>query len=194
MTSLRTDRPEVLVSIDIEASGPTPANGALLAIGACLVERPEAALYLELQPPADAPWDPDAARIHRLDRARLEREGLPPAEAAARLERWLHDVAGDATPVFVGLNAGFDWMFIADLVWRELGHNPFGHAPLDLKALYMGRDHVTRWAATGKGDITQRYPVTSRHTHHALEDARMQAELARQLFDRPDRSEASRET
>lgn len=173
------------MSIDVEASGPTPATGCLLAIGACLVDRPDVAIYLEVQPPPDAPWDAAAARIHGLDRGRLEREGLPPAAAAVELERWLLDAVGDASPVFVGLNAGFDWMFVADLLWRELGRNPFGHAPLDLKAVYLGRDRVARWAATSKVDITERYPVVARHTHHALDDARMQAELARQLLDRP---------
>ncbi len=174
------------MSVDIEASGPTPATGALLALGACLVERPVEALYLELRPAPDAPWDVAAARVHRLSRDLLLRDGLPPAEAAARLGSWLDHVAAGSVPVFVGLNAGFDWMFVADLLWRELGRNPFGHAPLDLKALYMGRARVDRWAATGKHDITRRYPVTARHTHHALEDARMQAELARRLLGLPE--------
>ena len=100
------------------------------------------------------------------------------------LARWVDEVGGAGRPVFVGFNAPFDWMFVADYCWRFLGRNPFGYAALDLKALYMGRDGIDRWASTGKADVTRRYPVTEPHTHHALDDARMQAALARRLLHR----------
>ena len=92
---------------------------------------------------------------------------------------------GMGEPVFVGFNAPFDWMFVADYCWRFLGRNPFGHAALDLKSLYMGRDGVSSWAATGKGAVAARYPVDEPHTHQALDDARMQAALARRLLHDP---------
>jgi len=123
--------------------------------------------------------------VHRLDRARLEREGLAPHDAMARLVAWLDRVARGRRPVFVGLNAGFDWMFVADALWATVGRNPFGHAPLDLKALYMGRDAVTTWARTTRQDMLRRYPVAEPHTHNALDDARSQAALARHLLRDP---------
>ena len=173
---------EVLISVDVETSGPSPGTGSLLAIGACLVEDPTQGFYRELQPIPGLPWDPEAARVHGLDRAHLQTLGLAPAVAMEDLARWVDEVGGAGRPVFVGFNAPFDWMFVADYCWRFLGRNPFGYAALDLKALYMGRDGIDRWASTGKADITQRYPVTEPHTHHALDDARMQAALARRLL------------
>ncbi len=177
--------PELFVSVDVETSGPSPSVGSLLAVGACLVDDPMEATYLELRPDPERGWDVDAAAVHGLDRERLEREGLPPAEAMARLVAWLERVAKDARPVFVGLNAAFDWMFVADALWRTVGRNPFGVAPLDLKSLYMGRDGVVTWARTTRADMARRYPVGRPHTHHALDDARSQAELAQRLLRDP---------
>jgi ribonuclease T len=176
---------EILVSVDVETSGPTPGTGSLLAIGACLVADPGTSFYRELRPIPELPWDEAAARVHGLDRARLEQQGLLPANAMADLAAWVDEVRHGGRAVFVGFNAPFDWMFVADYLWRFAGRNPFGHAALDLKALYMGREDVARWADTGKLEIAARYPVSEPHTHHALDDARMQAALARRLLHDP---------
>lgn len=176
---------EVLVSVDIETSGPSPSVASLLSIGACLVDDPATAIYLELRPEPGRSWDDAAAAVHGLDRARLEREGLAVADAMTRLAEWLERVSGGGRPVFVGLNAAFDWMFVADALWRTTGRNPFGHAPLDLKALYMGREGLETWARSTRQDMLRRYPVPEPHTHNALDDARMQAALARRLLHDP---------
>ena len=176
---------EVLVSVDVETSGPSPSVGCLLSLGACLVDDPDQSMYVELRPATGCGWDEAAAAVHGLDRARLEREGLAPHDAMARLVAWLDRVAAGGRPVFVGLNAAFDWMFVADALWGTVGRNPFGHAPLDLKALYMGREGVAAWARTTRQDMLRRYPVTEPHTHNALDDARSQAALARRLLRDP---------
>ena len=33
--------------------------------------------------------------------------------------------AAGRRPVFVGFNATFDWMFVADYLWRFAGRDPF---------------------------------------------------------------------
>lgn len=163
----------------MEASGPTPANGSLLAIGACLVDRPDEGIELLLRPDPSMPWDEGAARIHGLDRETLSRTGLDPGAAAVALDRWLADVVPTGSrPIFVGLDAGFDWPFVADLAWRHLGRNPFGPSALDIKSLYLGRhlaDGLT-WRDTARVRIVERYPVDLPHTHGALDDAREQAD------------------
>src|SRR6478735_853600 len=95
MTSAHRPRsaPEVFVSVDVETSGPSPSVASLLSVGACLVEDPAQAIYLELRPEPDKGWDPAAAAVHGLDRARLERDGLAPAESMTRLVEWLDRVA-----------------------------------------------------------------------------------------------------
>jgi DNA polymerase III alpha subunit (gram-positive type) len=175
---------ELFVSVDIETSGPTPGTGSMVAIGACLVHQPEIACYVELKPIEGLPWLSTAEAIHGLSRSHLAERALLPAEAMAAFRRWLEDVAAGAAarPVFVGFNAPFDWMFVADYLERFTGGNPFGHSALDLKALFMGRDAISSWSDTSKGQILARYPVELPHTHHALDDARMQAALARALL------------
>jgi DNA polymerase III epsilon subunit-like protein len=178
--------PETWISLDVETSGPTPHTGSLLSIGACLVADPDRGIELLLRPETDAPWSMEAEAIHRLDRATLEREGWPPAEAMAELERWIAEVTPEGSrPVMVALNAPFDWMFVADAFWRHLGRNPLGHAALDIKALYLGRhlDEVEAWAHTSRRAMLERYPVALPHTHNALDDAREQAVLCRLIVE-----------
>ncbi len=176
---------ETWISVDVETSGPTPATGSLLAIGACLVHRPEEGIELLLRPDPELPWETDAEAIHGLRRDDLLRDGLAPATALAALEDWLgRMVPPDSRPVFVALNAPFDWMFVADAAWRHLGRNPFGPSALDLKALYMGRHlgEVAHWSDTSRLRILDRYPVVLPHTHRALDDAREQAAICRALL------------
>jgi DNA polymerase III epsilon subunit-like protein len=178
------ERREVLVSVDIEASGPTPSVGSLLSIGACLVDNPEVAIYLELKPLADLEWDDQAEKIHRLEQKHLEEFGLEPADAMRQLDTWVTTAADGAWPVFVGFNAPFDWMFVADYFWRYLGRNPFGISALDLKSYYMALVGEDRWGKTGRITIDERLKLEPAHTHQALDDARGQAALARELFKR----------
>ena len=176
---------ETWISVDVEASGPTPATGSLIALGACLVERPEQGIELLLRPDPELPWEAEAEAVHGLDRDELLREGLEPAAAMEAFETWLVQVVpGGSRPVFVALNAPFDWMFVADAAWRHLGRNPFGASALDLKALYLGRhlDTVGRWRDTSRVRMLERYPVGLPHTHHALDDAREQAAICRAIL------------
>jgi len=177
---------ETWISVDVETSGPTPGAGSLLAIGACLVDRPEEGIELLVQPDPAMPWDAGAEAVHGLSRERLARDGLEPGRAMEQLVAWLESVVPPGSrPVFVAFNAPFDWMFVADAAWRHLGRNPFGISGLDLKALYLGRhlDSVDRWAETTSDHVRARYPVGLPHTHHALDDAREQAAICRRILE-----------
>ena len=89
--AVTNERPEVFVSVDVEASGQSPSNGSLLSIGACLVDDPSVALYLELKPLPDREWDTGAERVHGLTREHLETSGLDAADAMVQFETWLRD-------------------------------------------------------------------------------------------------------
>jgi len=176
---------EVLVSVDVEASGPSPGTGSLIAIGACLVDDPETGFYRELRPIEGLPWEASAEVVHELSRDHLAVEGSDPEAAMAAFAAWLDEVAPKGSvPVFVGFNAPFDWMFVADYFHRFLGRNPFGVSAIDLKSVYMGRHGVRDWAETTKRHVLAVHPVPRIHTHNALDDARMQAELATELLGR----------
>ena len=172
---------EVFVSVDVETAGPHPAGYALLTIGACLVSDPDRTFYVELQPDKDAVI-PQALEITGLSMAELAARGLPPAEAVAHFEAWINAIVpAPHRPIFVALNAPFDWMFVSDYFHRYLGHNPFGHSALDLKALYMGLTGV-RWRKTSMRFVSARYLAGRELTHNALADARDQAELFRAMM------------
>jgi DNA polymerase III epsilon subunit-like protein len=173
-------RTETLVSVDVETAGPVPALHSLLSIGACLVDDPQQGFYVELRPElADA--RPEAVAVSGLSLDELARSGVPAAEAMAAFERWLGEVVPDGSaPVLVAFNAPFDWMFVADAFERHLGRNPFGHSALDIKAYAMAVTGST-WAETSMRDLAPRYLSGRELSHHALADARDQAELFRLL-------------
>jgi ribonuclease T len=176
----QANAPEIFVSVDVEASGPAPGRYSLLALGACLVDDPARTFYAELQPVGDDATA-EAMAVHSLDLDRLRRDGLPPGEAMKRFEAWLQAVVpAGALPVFVGFNAAFDWMFVADYFDRFLGRNPFGHTALDLKAYFMGLSGGA-WSDTTKRALADRYPDHPQLTHNALRDALDQAALFRRM-------------
>jgi DNA polymerase III epsilon subunit-like protein len=178
---------ECYISVDIEAAGPNPGDCSLLAIGACLVNDPAQSFYVELQP-THARVDASASAIHGLSIERLQVEGLPAGRAMQRFAEWVEGAAGAARPVFVGFNAPFDWMFVADYFRRCEVPNPFGHSALDIKALYMGAAGEP-WERTGFAAIAARYGLSSELPHHALEDALIQAEIFRRIAAGPEARE-----
>jgi DNA polymerase III epsilon subunit-like protein len=180
---------EILISVDVETSGPTPSTGSLIAVGACPVDRPDVTFYRELKPDPGLPWDHRTEKAHGLTRAHLEANGAYPGDAMRSFGDWVQTVSTRRTPVMVGVNVSFDWMFLADYLARYLGRNPFGIAPLDLKSLFMGRYGVRRWSDTTKRHMLRQLRVDLPHTHNALDDARMQAQICAQLMERqPDRT------
>lgn len=180
MTPTAPPPPETFVSVDVETSGPTPAQYSLLSIGACLVDDPARTFYVELRPIGLAATD-EAMQIHGLDLERLQSEGVEPAEAMERFEVWLRaELPAGALPVFVGFNAAFDWMFVADYFQRFLGRNPFGHTALDIKSYALGI-HGGDWSDTTRRALARRYPDHQHLTHHAVQDAIDQAALFRKL-------------
>ncbi len=173
---------EVYISVDVETAGPNPGSYSLLSIGACLVSDPAQGFYVELQPVTDAAAA-GSLQVSGLDMHELKSAGLDPVDAMRRFADWVAQVTpAQGQPVFTALNAPFDWMFVADYFHRFLGHNPFGHKALDMKAFFMGM-RATRWAGTGFTDITQHYQIELSLPHHALQDARAQAELFRRMLE-----------
>lgn len=177
--------PVTLISVDVEAAGPSPSGYALLSIGACLIDEPDALpdgvephLYIELHPDRDGEVA-SAMAVGGFTLEGLRATGTPPAEAMRTVADWVEAVTpAGHRPVLVGFNAPFDWMFVADYFHRYLGTNPFGHSALDTKAYYLG---VTgsAWPETSLPRVAERYGLDISLTHNALDDARDQAALFR---------------
>ena len=173
---------EFYVSVDVETSGPIPGEYSLLSIGACSVFQPRSSFYVELKPINDH-FTEEAMSIHRLSMERLAEGGEEPGEAMSRFAGWLAEQAPEGQrPVFVAFNAGFDWMFLSYYFYHYLGRNPFGHAPLDIKAYYMGKYGVS-WAETSMRYVSPRFLGDQPLTHHALRDAIDQADIFIQLLE-----------
>ncbi|MFH1330220.1 MAG: 3'-5' exonuclease [Actinomycetota bacterium] len=172
--------PEAYISVDVETAGPAPCAYSLLSLGACLVDDPERTFYAELQP-ARLKTDPAALAVSGLTLEHLAAHGLPPGEAMSRFAAWVGEVTPPGgRPVFVAFNAPFDWMFVADYFRRFEVPNPFGHAALDIKALYMGATGEP-WERTTFAAVAAHVGLSPQLPHHALEDALVQAEAFRRL-------------
>jgi DNA polymerase III epsilon subunit-like protein len=180
MSNALSDR-ETLISVDVESAGPNPSQYSLLAIGACSVFSPDRHFYVELKP-VNRLFQPEALESCGFSLEKLAVEGVDPAEAMRSFETWLQEVipAGQR-PIFVGFNAPFDWMFVNDYFHRFLGHNPFGHAAIDIKSYYMGLARVP-WTETTMRFLGGRYLNQPAIIHHALRDALDQGEIFRKLL------------
>ena len=178
---------ELYISVDVETSGPAPGVYSLLSIGACLVDEPARSIYLELKPDSET-HDPEAVAVTGLDMSRLDLEGMAPSEAMILFEQWLKSsLRPGQKPVFVGLNAPFDWSFINYYFHKYLGANPFGFTAIDMKAYFIGSTGCS-WKGTKSSQMADKLKPYSAPTHNALEDARFQAELfALMLTDRAKR-------
>jgi len=165
-----------MVSVDVEASGPNPADFDLLSIGACMVVEPERNFYVELQPVTGQSTQ-EAQRVHGLHADRLSKYGKAPELAMKMFADWLSEAGNDtASPLFVGFNAPFDWMFISDYFHRYLGRNPFGHSALDIKSFYMAFAKVP-WSGTSMKKLSK-----IELQHNALQDAYDQAKLFEKII------------
>lgn len=181
-----TVKPEIYVSVDIEADGVIPGRSSMLSIGA-------AAFALSSADPR-APIDTFAATIEPLAEAtaspatmawwmRPENAGAwaaankdarPATEVMPEFVAWVRALPGRA--VLVGYPVTYDFMFV---YWYTMAFGgladgeraPFGHQGLDIKTLAWTRlgghydsAHKKRWP-----DIwTEGAPP---HTHEALGDA-----------------------
>lgn len=153
----------------------------MLSIGACNVYEPDSAFSCLIRP-ISPKVVPEAIEVTGLSIENLYRDGLPPEIAMENFATWIKTIRGSKMPVFVGLNAPFDWSFINYYFIRYLGSNPFGFTALDIKAYYMGAKKCT-WRETRSSNIKSATGATSAANHEALQDARHQAELFRLLKD-----------
>jgi hypothetical protein len=188
-------RSDVYVSVDVEADGPIPLVHSMSALGACVAgtfdgrsftqtDPTACTFYAELQPVSDE-FEPKAAAVAGLDRARLQREGEAPEAAMARFVAWVRVAAGDARPVCVAYPASFDWTWVSIYLARFAGTNPFGFSGvLDMKTMYATKARVPLGAAV-KRAMPRALRSKRPHTHNARDDAIEQADLFANLFEWP---------
>ena len=175
-----SEAPETYISVDVETSGPIPGEYSLLSIGACNVNLPQKTFQCQLKP-SSRNSVPSAMEVTGLSLEVLARTGLAPEDAMRRFADWIQDCTRESsTPIFVGLNAPFDWSFINYYFHRYLDDNPFGFTAIDIKAMYFGATGCS-WDDTRSSKMSKTLGTTMEGTHNALKDALYQAELFRLL-------------
>lgn len=167
---------EVLISVDIEASGPIPGRYSMLALGACVVDAPYMKFYGELKPISDAAVYEAMAVVKRTIKD-FKKTGEAPIKVMRGFSQWILRVCKGRKPVFLGFNATFDWAFVNWYFHTYLGKNPFGFGGVDIKSYYMGLSNCS-WEDTR----SSRLPKTVikgvlPHSHNALDDAIEQAQI-----------------
>jgi len=171
---------ETYICVDVETAGPTPEKYAMLSIGACLVEDTSTTFYVEMKPDR-SDFLSEALVVSGLSMESLKEHGIAPQTAIQSFADWINKIVpSESRPVLVALNAPFDWMFINDYFYRYLGHNPFGHSALDIKAFFMGYAGVP-WCETSLKHITAFLHQEKKLVHNALRDAQDQAEIFYEL-------------
>jgi len=173
---------ELFISVDVATAGPIPPTYSLLSLGACVIGDPSRRFYVELVP-LNGNAIPEAIRVCGLTLQHLKEHGEEPANAMSRFAGWVREVSDGRKPVFVGLNACFDWAFANWYLLTFAGGNPCGHGALDIKAYYMGLSRC-RWSETTSSRIPARYlPGGEVPTaHNALMDALWQAQTFHNLL------------
>ena len=173
-----TAKQEVFISVDVETAGPIPGEYSMLTLGACCVDDPAKTFFCSLKP-INGNFVPAALEVTGLSLAKLAEDGLAADGAMGQFNTWIASQCTEAqTPVFVGLNAPFDWSFVNYYFHRFAGTNPFGFTAVDIKGLYMGATGCS-WHETRSSAIARRLHPTLKGDHDALHDALFQAELFR---------------
>jgi hypothetical protein len=191
---------ETYFSVDIEADGPIPGpysmssfaivafavrtnNGDIIDLD---VDDPKNCFYAELKPISEN-FVPEAAAIAGLDRDDLIKNGQDPTVAMLAAAAWIEDLStteefGKTRAVFSAYPLGYDWMWFYWYLMNFAKRSPFGHSThVDIKSYFAARaDKEIR--VVGKRAMPSELKSKRPHTHNALDDAREQGELARNLF------------
>lgn len=176
-----SNKREVFISVDVETAGPIVGEHSMLTLGACLAYQPEVTFSVMLKPISDKSVAA-ALEVTGLTLAQAENDGLAPTVAMSQFAAWVaKNIPEDGIPVFVGLNAPFDWGFVNYYFLKYLGANPFGFTALDIKALFMGVSGCS-WHETKSSSIDKVLNPSHKGDHNALNDARYQAELFRLVY------------
>jgi DNA polymerase III epsilon subunit-like protein len=181
-------RSDLYLSVDIEADGPVPGVNSMLSFGlviaatfdgnAFIPAEPDAPTFYRTLRPISEDFDPDALAVSGLDRDALVRKGEDPMVAMDAAADWIAEIAGDHRPVLVAWPLAYDWLF---LQWYFLrfgtADSPFGFSScLDMKTLFWRHAGVPVDGA-GMDDLPAELRGSAAHTHHALDDARQQADI-----------------
>jgi hypothetical protein len=185
---------DVYFSADVETDGPIPGPYSMLSFALVVAGtfdgqafvRPTAnrpSFYAELKPISDE-FQPEALAVNGLDRTRLLKEGRMPESVMTEAAEWIRDAAQGGTPVLVAYPLAFDWTWLYWYFVRFGAHgSPFNHSRcFDVKTALSVKARRTV-STSGRDQVPAELLGKTKHTHHASDDAREQAEIFANLFE-----------
>ena len=180
-------------SADVETDGPIPGPYSMLSFALVYVGTfdgdtfaPDRSLartfYAELKP-ISSTFEQEALDVNGMDRDGLVDGGELPGDAMTRAAEWVQRLSEGRRPILVAYPLSFDWTF---LYWYFVSFSsvgsPFNHSGcFDLKTAYAAKAGVPI-ALAGRDRLLREIPTRYEHTHHALDDAKQQADLFIDLF------------
>jgi hypothetical protein len=189
------DMSEMYFSVDVESNGPVPGLFSMLSIGITALH-PETLeeighFYQKLKPLPDAREDPDTMKFWSgfpEMYAEATSNARDPLDVMRELDDWVRSMTSGfgsdretrPTPLHVAYPVAFDFGHYNYYAWRFAGRSVFGFVGLDMGSLAMGHngdlyDHQTK----KKWPTTWVEPEDRVAIHHALLDARQQADIFR---------------
>ena len=192
--SRKGKRVDVYFSVDVETDGPIPGPFSMLSMALVYAGRFDGmrfqraddlncSFYRELRP-ISADFQPEAMAINRLDRDKLMLEGVVPEVAMAEAAQWVREIAGEGEPVLVAYPLSFDWSWLYWYFVRFAPEgSPFNHSrAFDIKTAFAVKAGIPI-ADAGRSNLTAELRASGTHTHHALDDAKEQAEIFANIFE-----------
>jgi hypothetical protein len=173
-------KPEIYVSVDIEADGPIPGPHSMLSIGAVAYnqageEIDHYSANLETLEGASAHPRMEAWWQHFPEAWAACRENTrPPQAVMTEFADWIERLQGN--PIFTAWPATWDFMWIYWYLLRFTDRRSFGEHGIDMRSYAMGMRKKS-FRESGKPYLPKRWFSEQEHNHIALDDAREQGEL-----------------
>lgn len=162
------------VVVDIETNGSVPPIYSMISLGAVHHENPTNTFYAEMHP-ISPNFIPKAYEVNGFSHDQVQ-YFEEPRIVMLRFHDWLKEVRGDDDRLlFVSDTTSFDFSFVNYYLWRFVGYNVFGHAPLSIHNLLKGH--------TGNLKANIYHLRDTAHTHNALDDAKGNQEAFMKVLD-----------
>lgn len=179
---------EIYFSTDVETNGPIPGPNSMLSLGSAAYLINEGGGHLvdtfsiNLDTLPGASEDPDTMKWWGTQGEAWEacrKECKDPKEAIGSFYAWVKEASSvwEATPVFVGYPATFDFLFIYWYLIKFVGSSPFSFSALDIKSFACAKLKTNFRETTKRNMPKQWFKGLPPHTHLALDDAIEQGAL-----------------
>lgn len=127
--------------VDVEATGPTPADYSMFEIGAVELEKNlDNIFHVHIHPINSGR---DEGSLNSIGKTFLQicenPRNIEAKRAMENFRDWIESNTNEGTkPMFFSDNNGFDFMFTHWYFIHFLGHDPFGHTSRNISDIYGG--------------------------------------------------------